>query len=102
MIRGVNDIRKEYFEIPWANLRSMVEPSFAERSVVNHSDYLSNVQIIASTATNITDKEVITAEGNTVAYDYLVIATGHSESLPRSRAERLNEYRAGKYKRNRR
>ncbi|KAG6630773.1 ferroptosis suppressor protein 1-like [Carya illinoinensis] len=86
--------QKEYFEIPWASLRSMVEPSFAERSVINHSDYLPNVQIITSAATNITDKEVTTAEGNTVAYDYLVIATGHSESLPRSKAERLNEYRA--------
>ncbi|XP_040991559.1 ferroptosis suppressor protein 1-like [Juglans microcarpa x Juglans regia] len=86
--------QKEYYEIPWASLRSMVEPSFAERSVINYSDYLPNVQIITSAATNITDEEVITAGGNTVAYDYLVIATGHSESLPRSREERLNEYRA--------
>ncbi|KAF5446324.1 hypothetical protein F2P56_031961 [Juglans regia] len=86
--------QKEYYEIPWASLRSMVEPSFAERSVINHSDYLPSVQIITSAATNITDEEVITAGGNTVAYDYLVIATGHSEPLPRSREERLNEYRA--------
>nr|POF18923.1 apoptosis-inducing factor like a [Quercus suber] len=89
-----NDIRKEYYDIPWASLRSMVEPSFAERSVINHIDYLPKVQIIASSATNITDTEVTTEDGQKVAYDYVVIATGHLESAPKTRAERLNEYKA--------
>ncbi|XP_022150708.1 apoptosis-inducing factor 2-like [Momordica charantia] len=84
--------QKEYFEVSWAGLRSMVEPSFAERSVINHTDYLSNARIIASSATNITDKEVIVSDGSSVPYDYLVIATGHKESVPRSRTERLSQY----------
>ncbi|XP_023906152.2 uncharacterized protein LOC112017928 [Quercus suber] len=86
--------QKEYYDIPWASLRSMVEPSFAERSVINHIDYLPKVQIIASSATNITDTEVTTEDGQKVAYDYVVIATGHLESAPKTRAERLNEYKA--------
>ncbi|GMY23479.1 apoptosis-inducing factor like a [Fagus crenata] len=90
----MNDIRKEYFNMPWASLRSMVEPSFAERSVINHTDYLPNVQMITSSATNITDSEVETADGHKVAYDYLVIATGHLEPAPKTREERLNEYKA--------
>ncbi|KAL5568654.1 hypothetical protein UlMin_025229 [Ulmus minor] len=85
--------QKEYFEITWASLRGMVEPTFAERIVVNHSDYLTNVQIVSSAATNVTDTEVITADGHSLAYHYLVIATGHAESVPRERDERLGYYR---------
>ncbi|PON84384.1 FAD/NAD(P)-binding domain containing protein [Trema orientale] len=86
--------QKEYFEITWGSLRAMVEPSFAGRMVINHSDYLSNVQIVASTAANVTDSEVFTADGQSFAYDYLVIATGHNDSFPRTRPERLSHYEA--------
>ena len=55
-------IRKEYFEIPWANLRSKVDPTFAERALFNHSKYLTNGKIIISTATNATETEVLTAD----------------------------------------
>ncbi|GLT48661.1 hypothetical protein SLA2020_222710 [Shorea laevis] len=85
---------KEYFEITWAGLRSMVEPSFAERSVIYHRDYLINGRIVTSTAANITDAEVLTADGESIAYDYLVIATGHKDSVPKTRAERLDLYKA--------
>lgn len=94
----INDLigfRKEYFEISWAGLRSMVEPSFAERSVINHTDYLPNARIIASSATNITDKEVFVSDGSSVPYDYLVVATGHKETIPKSRTERISQYQAG-------
>ncbi|KAL3530325.1 hypothetical protein ACH5RR_009647 [Cinchona calisaya] len=84
--------QKEYFDIPWASLRSMVEPSFAERSVINHRDYLTNGRLVVSRAINITNSEVLTAEGRLVAYDYLVIATGHDDPLPKFRNERLAEY----------
>ncbi|PON47268.1 FAD/NAD(P)-binding domain containing protein [Trema orientale] len=85
---------KEYFEIPWASLRAMVEPPFGERSVINHKDYLTNARVVASSAINITETEVLTAEGRLIGYDYLVIATGHTESVPKTRAERLNQYQA--------
>ncbi|XP_065868977.1 uncharacterized protein [Euphorbia lathyris] len=85
---------KEYFEITWATLRGMVEPSFGERSVINHRDYLTNGRIVTSKATNITDKDVLTAEGQVIPYDYLVIATGHTDSVPKTRRERLAEYQA--------
>ncbi|KAA8549945.1 hypothetical protein F0562_001647 [Nyssa sinensis] len=86
--------RKEYFEIPWASLRGMVEPSFAERSVIHHRDYLTNGHVITSRAINITDTEVLTAEGRLVPYDYLVIATGHTDPVPKTRTERLEQYQA--------
>ncbi|KAK9175471.1 hypothetical protein WN944_027478 [Citrus x changshan-huyou] len=85
---------KEYFEITWASLRAMVEPSFGKRSVINHTDYLVNGRIVASPAINITENEVLTAEGRRVVYDYLVIATGHKDPVPKTRTERLNQYQA--------
>uniref|UniRef100_A0A5B7BY69 FAD/NAD(P)-binding domain-containing protein n=1 Tax=Davidia involucrata TaxID=16924 RepID=A0A5B7BY69_DAVIN len=83
---------KEYFEIPWASLRSMVEPSFAEKSVINHYDYLPKAQIVMSAAINITGNEVLTAQGLVIAYDYLVIATGHINTDALTRSEKLSQY----------
>ncbi|KAG8387439.1 hypothetical protein BUALT_Bualt02G0021500 [Buddleja alternifolia] len=85
---------KEYFEIPWASLRSMVEPSFAERSLIYHKDYLTNGRLVVSKAIDISNSQVLTAEGRLVTYDYLVIATGHNDFFPKTRSERLKEYRA--------
>lgn len=85
---------KEYFEIPWANLRAMVEPSFAERSVIHHKDYLTNGNVVISKAINVKENEVMTADGRSIAYDYLVIASGHKDLFPESRAERLKQYQS--------
>ena len=87
--------RKEYFEIPWASLRAMVEPSFAERSVINHKDYLTNGNLVASSAVNVTETEVFTTDGRQIAYDFLVVATGHADPIPQTRSDRLNQYKAG-------
>lgn len=85
---------KEYLEIPWANLRAMVEPSFAERSLINHSDYLPKAHVIASAATGITEEDVLTAQGHSIEYDYLVIATGHVHTGDFTKAERLHYFQA--------
>lgn len=85
---------KEYFEIPWASLRAMVEPSFAERSVIHHKDYLMNGRLITSRAINIKDDKVTTADGRSIAYDYLVVATGHNDSIPETITERLKQYQS--------
>lgn len=81
--------------MPWGSLRAKVEPSFAERSTIDHKDYLHHGRIIVSSATDITETEVLTSDGQHVEYDYLVIATGRAETFPRSRAERLHQYYAG-------
>ncbi|KAL3616058.1 hypothetical protein CASFOL_040352 [Castilleja foliolosa] len=85
---------KEYFEIPWASLRSMVDPSFAERSIIYHKEYLTNGRLVLSKAINISNSVVLTADGHQIMFDYLVIATGHNDSFPKTRSERLKEYRA--------
>ncbi|XP_011088963.1 apoptosis-inducing factor homolog B [Sesamum indicum] len=83
---------KEYFEIPWASLRAKVEPTFAERSLIYHKDYLTNGRLVLSKAISISNSQVLTAEGRLVTYDYLVIATGHDDPLPKTKSERLKEY----------
>ncbi|XP_051119974.1 uncharacterized protein LOC127243829 [Andrographis paniculata] len=85
---------KEYFEISWANLRSKVEPSFAQRAVIKHEEYLPNARIIASAATDITAKEVLTAQGHQISYDYLVVATGHVNAGADTKDERLRQFQA--------
>lgn len=87
--------RKDYLEIPYAELRSKVEPSFAERTLIKHIDYLPDVHIINSRATGVTEKEVLTEDGDSVPYDYLVIATGHLDSSTTIRDDRLEEFKQG-------
>ncbi|KAJ1440752.1 hypothetical protein SESBI_01825 [Sesbania bispinosa] len=84
---------KEYFEIPWAALRGLVEPSFAERILINHREYFTKGDLVISTAINITETEVFTQDGQQIAYDYLVIATGHTDPIPKTRTERLDQYK---------
>jgi hypothetical protein len=38
----------------------MVEPSFAERSLIYHKDYLNDATIVTSSAVNITEDAVLT------------------------------------------
>lgn len=73
-----------------------MEPSFADRSLIQHKDYLTNGRLVVSSAVDITGSDVVTAEGRVVPYDYLVIATGHRDPIPKSKAERLGQYQAGK------
>lgn len=78
----ISVFRKEYFEIPWAILRGMVEPCFVKRTLINHRDYFTNGKIVTSRATDITETDVLTADGQRVPYDYLVIANGHANPIP--------------------
>ncbi|KAM3200824.1 hypothetical protein P3L10_033187 [Capsicum annuum] len=90
---------KEYFEITWASLRSMVEPEFAKRSVISHSEYLPHAKIVTSAAVNITDTDVFTAQGSRIRYDYLVVATGHTQNSARTKTEKISQYQIGSMKR---
>lgn len=85
---------KDYFEVPWALLRCMVEPSFAERSLFNHSDYMVNGRLVTSSAVSATDTHVVTASGESIRYDYLVIGTGSKFEGPSTRQERLKQFEA--------
>lgn len=95
LIQIVEYDRKEYFEIPWASLRSIVEPAFAKRSLINHYEYLPKANIIVSSAVDIQSSQVLTAQARLIGYDYLVIATGHTENGPSTKQDKLCYYQAG-------
>lgn len=73
-----------------------MEPSFAERTLINHRQYFTKGDLVTSSAVNVTETEVLTADGQQIAYDYLVIATGHADPVPKSRTERVNQFKEGK------
>lgn len=75
----------------------MVEPTFAEKTLIRHTDYLTNAQVITSRATNINETEVLTENGTILPYDYLVIATGHDYAFPRSPEQRLDQFQEGEF-----
>jgi len=85
---------KDYYEIPYAALRCVVEPSFAEQSIILHSDYLKTAKVVQSAAESVSDTEVVTVAGDRAPFDFLVISTGSTYHGPATRAERLAEYRA--------
>ncbi|KAJ0577089.1 putative NADH:ubiquinone reductase (non-electrogenic) [Helianthus annuus] len=86
---------KEYFEITWANLRSMVEPSFAKRTLINHHEYLPGASIITSDAIEIDEQhQVSTTSDRQIAFDYLVIATGHMGNHHVTISDRLRQFEA--------
>ncbi|KAG6466068.1 hypothetical protein ZIOFF_076140 [Zingiber officinale] len=88
---------KEYYEIRRASSRCMVEPSFADRTLIPHTDYLANCRVTSSPAIDVTDTEVLTAEGRSFVYDYLVIATGHAveHCATKTRKQRLEQFHQG-------
>ncbi|GJY61602.1 FAD/NAD(P)-binding oxidoreductase family protein [Tanacetum coccineum] len=72
----------------------MAEPTFVERLLIQHKDYLAGSCLVVSNVIDISDSDILTSEGRLVPYDYLVIATGHGAPLPKTRAERLKQYQA--------
>ncbi|KAG9144105.1 hypothetical protein Leryth_013752 [Lithospermum erythrorhizon] len=87
---------KEYFEIAWASLRCMVEPAFAERTLINHSEYAPNAHIITSAATSITQTQVTTANGRVISYDYLFVIANrpYDDKSESPKRERIHHYKA--------
>jgi NADH dehydrogenase FAD-containing subunit len=82
-MKGGKKDRKDYFEVPYAALRCLVEPAFSERSVMTHSSHLKKAKVVISTAKITSSTQIITDDGEIVPYDFLVICTGSSYTGPR-------------------
>uniref|UniRef100_A0ACD6A1N4 Uncharacterized protein n=1 Tax=Avena sativa TaxID=4498 RepID=A0ACD6A1N4_AVESA len=87
---------KEYFEIPWANMRAKVDPAAVERTVIPHSDYLTQAKVVTASAVGVDDSVVLTSVGRAIGYDFLVIATGRNCTRPQRRSERLEMFQRDK------
>lgn len=70
---------KEYFEVPYAQLRAMVDGgSFSSSTRALYTTLLPKVTHINKKAVGLEDKKVLLEGGQSLSYDYLVIATGSS------------------------
>jgi NADH dehydrogenase FAD-containing subunit len=85
---------KDYFEIPYAALRCTVEPKFAQRSIVKHTEYLKKAKLVQSSAQSVSDSAVVAASGDRIPYDFLVVCTGSTYTGPATKAERIKEFEA--------
>ncbi|XP_052136988.1 uncharacterized protein LOC127755372 [Oryza glaberrima] len=83
---------KEYFEIPWANLRAKMDPAAVARTVIPHSEYLTQAKVVTAAAVGVDDSVVLTSAGGAVGYDFLVVATGRECSRPQKREDRLQMF----------
>ena len=75
-----------------------MEPKFAERSIVKHSEYLKKSRVVMSAAKSVSASEVVTESGEHVPYDYLIISTGSTYTGPSTKNERVQLYEAGKWR----
>eukprot|EP01102_Stenamoeba_stenopodia_P001054 TRINITY_DN10935_c0_g1_i2.p1 TRINITY_DN10935_c0_g1~~TRINITY_DN10935_c0_g1_i2.p1 ORF type:complete len:330 (+),score=93.46 TRINITY_DN10935_c0_g1_i2:235-1224(+) len=70
--------KKKYFEFTPSLLRTFVDPEHAGLIQVEFSNFLERTYVINQTVTEVTQKEVVTANNNRLPYDYLVLASGSS------------------------
>ncbi|KAH7284588.1 hypothetical protein KP509_34G061300 [Ceratopteris richardii] len=82
---------KDHLEIPYGQLRSIVQTDFADRTLVLHSDYLKKARHILGFAEKASITEVVTSTGELLPYDFLVIATGSTHKGPSTKVERIQE-----------
>lgn len=68
---------KEYIEVPFAQLRALVEPEdFSLTIRKKYSKLIPNVKHIMLNAIGLKEKKLFLEDGSDIDFDYLVIATG--------------------------
>ncbi len=72
---------KEYFEFTPSVLKALVQPKLIPKIQVRHQNYLQKAKLIFDPVQKITQNKVYT-EKYTLSFDYLVISSGSSYSLP--------------------
>lgn len=83
---------KDHMEVPYARLRCIVQPCFAERSLIPHSEYLKKARHVLGYAESVSTTEVVTSSGDILPYDFLVVATGSMYKGPSTKAGRIQEF----------
>lgn len=70
--------KKEYFEVPYATLRGIVEPDTTGKTLrKKYKDFLK-VEFILGNVINISDKRIGLEDGREFTFDFAIIATGSS------------------------
>ncbi|EFJ43193.1 hypothetical protein VOLCADRAFT_96658 [Volvox carteri f. nagariensis] len=72
--------RKEYLEITWATIRSIVDESVASRAIISLKEIPNIGRVVQATVTRLAPKEALLSTGETLTFDYAAICTGSSYS----------------------
>lgn len=83
---------KDFFEVPYAGRRCIVDPKLGERACFLHSDYLQKLTLVTNSAKTATKTEVVTDHGEHIGFDFLVIATDNAYKGALTREGRLEEF----------
>ena len=92
--------RKDYFEVSWAALRSMVEGAAHGATITAlHTEYLAGkAKFVLGELEHVAENSVILLDGTCISFDFLVISTGNEggvgKSVQTTRADRLAYFEA--------
>ncbi|MCG3267934.1 NAD(P)/FAD-dependent oxidoreductase [Yoonia sp. I 8.24] len=65
-----------------AMVRAVVDPAILDRALIPYDGVLTHGRVVQGVAQSISDTEVALASGETIAADYIVVATGSSNAVP--------------------
>eukprot|EP00270_Netrium_digitus_P011535 TRINITY_DN3678_c0_g1_i1.p1 TRINITY_DN3678_c0_g1~~TRINITY_DN3678_c0_g1_i1.p1 ORF type:complete len:354 (+),score=58.80 TRINITY_DN3678_c0_g1_i1:359-1420(+) len=84
----------DYLELPYPTLRALVEPSLAKSIVIPYSSFLTEAKVVVGKIVGATNTEIVLESGETIQFDFLVIATGSKPWLPLRWEERIEYFEA--------
>jgi NADH dehydrogenase FAD-containing subunit len=90
---------KDAFVHSVGSLRALVEPSFLPRIFLPYDRLLANGRVVRDRAVEVSSKRVVLASGETIAADYVVLATGSTYPFPaktdaHAAADAIDNYQA--------
>ncbi|DBA66203.1 hypothetical protein WJX79_004881 [Trebouxia sp. C0005] len=74
--------RRDYFEIPWSNVRIPVDPDLINNTTLPLQDVPKVGRVVHASATSVSETEVQLDNGSSLPFDYLVLASGSTWDDP--------------------
>ena len=71
--------RKPYFEVAYANARALVDPSLAERVVVDVAELKPHGEFVCGEVTELTPSEAVLADGRRLGFDFAAVCAGSAQ-----------------------
>lgn len=83
---------KEYFEISWAGLRALVDPSLAPRIAWKHTSHLKDgAKLAVGSVARVSESAVVLEGGVSLPYDFLVLCPGAAGGMGKAMQKTLEE-----------
>jgi NADH dehydrogenase FAD-containing subunit len=90
----VNRRSKEYFEVVFANARTLVEPALADKSVIAVADLKPTGSFVRGEVVELADDSATLADGRRLPFEFAVVAAGSGQAWGKGAAATAAERRA--------